>query len=164
MSLVDEFKRFAFKGNVIDLAVGVVIGAAFGKITESLVKNVIMPMVAVVMPTEQSYATWKLTIGGQTVPYGIFLADVVNFVIVAAVLFLFVKKFLAWVVRSREEVAAVVPPTKEEELLQQIRDLLQAQVAMSQSLPSNPSNTPAGTSPSTASNAGGNAKTDSPKT
>lgn len=61
-SLLEEFKNFAFKGNVIDLAVGVIIGAAFGKIVDSLVKHLIMPLIAVILPGDQGYLGWKLVI------------------------------------------------------------------------------------------------------
>jgi large conductance mechanosensitive channel len=124
-SLFDEFKQFAFKGNVIDLAVGVIIGAAFGGIINSLVKNIIMPLVSLVLPSEHGYQDWKAVVGGKDVPYGLFLADVVNFLILALVLFLFIVKFLGWVMRSKKaEAAAPPPPTKEQELLTEIRDLL----------------------------------------
>ena len=124
-SLFDEFKQFAFKGNVIDLAVGVIIGAAFGGIITSLVKNIIMPLVALVLPSEHGYQDWKVVVGGKEVTYGVFLADVVNFLILALVLFLFIVKFLGWVMRSKKaEAAAPPPPTKDQELLTEIRDLL----------------------------------------
>src|SRR6476660_3275394 len=113
--LLDEFKAFAFKGNVIDLAVGVIIGAAFGKIIDSLVKNIIMPLVSLAMPGDQSYQNWKLAVGAKEVPYGLFLGEVVNFVILALVLFLFIVKFLGWVMRSKKADAAVpAPPTREQ--------------------------------------------------
>jgi large conductance mechanosensitive channel len=67
-SLYDEFKAFALKGNVIDLAVGVIIGAAFGKIVDSLVKQIIMPLISVVMPGKQGYLEWKWFIRGKEVP------------------------------------------------------------------------------------------------
>ena len=69
VSLLDEFKNFAFKGNVIDLAVGVIIGGAFGKIIDSLVKHIIMPSVSLLMPSRQSYLGWKLVVGAKEVPY-----------------------------------------------------------------------------------------------
>src|SRR5438132_1707938 len=81
-SLFEEFQNFAFKGNVIDLAVGVIIGAAFGKIIDSLVKHIIMPLVSVLLPGQQGYLDWKWVIGGKEVPYGLFLGEVVNFLIV----------------------------------------------------------------------------------
>ena len=129
-SLFDEFKAFAFKGNVIDLAIGVIIGAAFGKIVDSLVKSIIMPLISVAMPAQQSYQDWAWTINGKSIPYGQFLAEVVNFLIVAAALFLFVVKFLGWLMKTKkEEAAAPPPPTKDQALLAEIRDLLKAQTA-----------------------------------
>jgi len=130
-TLLDEFKAFAFKGNVIDLAVGVIIGAAFGKIVDSLVKNLIMPFIAVILPGQQGYTGWKLVLRGSEIPYGLFLGEVVNFVIVALALFVVIKKFLGFVTRLREKQeeqgAPVVPPmTKDQELLAEIRDLLKA--------------------------------------
>src|SRR3954452_13144321 len=124
-SLFDEFKKFAFKGNVIDLAVGVIIGAAFGKIIDSLVKHIIMPLVGVLLPGKQGYLDWKWVVQGKEIPYGLFLGEVVNFVIVALALFLFIVKFLGWLMRTKkEEVAAAPPLTKDQELLAEIRDLL----------------------------------------
>jgi large conductance mechanosensitive channel len=126
-SLIDEFKSFALKGNVIDLAVAVIIGAAFGKIIDSLVKNIIMPTVGVLLPSEQGYLGWKLVFAGKEIPYGLFIGDVVNFLIVALALFIFIVKFLGWIMKTKkEEVAAAPPPapTKDQELLTEIRDLL----------------------------------------
>jgi large conductance mechanosensitive channel len=124
-SLLDEFKTFAFKGNVIDLAVGVIIGAAFGKIISSLVENILMPLIGLLLPGDKGYEGWTVTVGAKTVPYGKFIGDVVNFVIVAAALFLFVVKFLGWVMKAKkQEVVAPPPPTKDQELLMEIRDLL----------------------------------------
>jgi large conductance mechanosensitive channel len=130
-SLLDEFKQFALKGNVIDLAIGVIIGAAFGKIVESLVKHIIMPLVSVVVPGKESYLEWKWVVDGKEVPYGLFLGEIVNFLILALVLFLFIVKFLGWVMRTKkEEVAAPPPPpTKDQELLAEIRDLLKRRPA-----------------------------------
>lgn len=126
-----EFKAFAFKGNVIDLAVGVIIGAAFGKIVDSLVKHIIMPLVNLVVPGEASYAAWKLDIGGKELPYGLFIAEVLNFLIVAFVLFLFIRKFLGWMMKARHREAAGIEPappplSKDQQLLSEIRDLLRA--------------------------------------
>jgi large conductance mechanosensitive channel len=124
-SLLEEFKQFAFKGNVIDLAIGVVIGAAFAKIIDSLVKNVIMPAIALLLPSEKGYEHWKYVVGDKEVPYGLFISDVVNFLIIAFALFLFIVKFLGWIMRTKKEEAAAPPPlTKEEQLLTEIRDLL----------------------------------------
>jgi large conductance mechanosensitive channel len=77
ISLFDEFKNFAFKGNVVDLAVGVIIGAAFGGIVKSLVDNIIMPLISLVMPAEHGYKDWA----SGPVKYGLFIAEVVNFLI-----------------------------------------------------------------------------------
>lgn len=129
LSLFDEFKRFAFKGNVIDLAVGVIIGAAFAKIIDSLVKHVIMPTISILLPTQQSYLDWKWVVQGTEIPYGLFLGEVVNFLIVALALYLFIVKFLGGLMRFRKEEEAAAPPTpppptKDQELLAEIRDLL----------------------------------------
>jgi large conductance mechanosensitive channel len=123
-------RDFAFKGNVIDLAVGVIIGAAFGKIVDSLVRQIIMPLVSVLLPGEQGYLGWKWVIDGKEVPYGLFLGEVVNFLIVAVILFFFVVKFLGWVMKTKKEEAVALPPlTKDQELLAEIRDLLKARAA-----------------------------------
>jgi large conductance mechanosensitive channel len=126
-SLLEEFKNFALKGNVIDLAVGVIIGMAFGKIVDSLVKHIIMPTVGVLLPGEQGYLGWKLVVGAQEIPYGLFLGELVNFLIVAFALYLFIVKFLGFIMRSKKaEAAAPPPPSKQEQLLGEIRDLLKA--------------------------------------
>jgi large conductance mechanosensitive channel len=135
-SLLEEFKAFAFKGNVIDLALGVIIGAAFGNIVSSLVKNVIMPLVGVVLPGEQGYLGWKWVVNGKEVPYGLFIGEVVNFLIVALVLFVFIVKFLGWLMRQKKEEAAALPPlTKDQELLTEIRDLLRNRPAPPEAAP-----------------------------
>lgn len=130
-SFWDEFKAFAFKGNVIDLAVGVIIGAAFAKIIDSLVKHLIMPLVSLVLPSTESYTSWRWVINDKEVPYGLFLAEVVNFLILALVLFIFIVKVLGWLMKARkkEEAAAKEKLTREQELLTEIRDLLKKQRA-----------------------------------
>ena len=123
-SLFDEFKAFAFKGNVIDLAIGVIIGAAFGKIVESLVKDVFMPLIALATPGGVGYEAWEW----RGVHYGVFIGQVLNFLIIAAFLFVFIVKFLGWIMKSKkQEVLAPPPPTKDQELLIEIRDLLKKQ-------------------------------------
>ena len=124
-SLLEEFKQFALKGNVIDLAIGVIIGAAFAKIVDSLVKHLIMPLVSVVVPGQQGYLAWKWVIDGKEVPYGLFLGEVVNFLLLAFVLYLFIVKFLGLLMKAKE--SAPPAPSKEELLLAEIRDLLKAQ-------------------------------------
>jgi large conductance mechanosensitive channel len=127
-SLLDEFKAFAFKGNVIDLAIGVIIGSAFGNIVKSLVDNIIMPVLGIILPGEKGYEHWALTVHGKVIPYGKFLGDVVNFVIVAAALFFFIVKFLGWIMHLKIQEGVSPPPlTKDQELLQEIRDLLKEQ-------------------------------------
>ena len=130
MALIEEFKNFALKGNVIDLAVGVIIGAAFGKIIDSLVKNIIMPTVGVLLPGEQGYLGWKLVVHGKEIPYGLFIGELVNFLIVALALYVFIVKFLGIMMKTKKAEAAIPPPpTKEQELLAEIRDLLRANKA-----------------------------------
>jgi large conductance mechanosensitive channel len=124
-SLVDEFKKFALRGNVIDLAVAVIIGAAFSKIVDALVKSIIMPLIGAVMPGEQGYVGWKVNLNGVDIPYGQFLGEVVNFLIVALALFIFFVKFLGWLTRAKQE-EAPRPLTKDQELLMEIRDLLKS--------------------------------------
>jgi large conductance mechanosensitive channel len=129
-TLFDEFKNFAFKGNVVDLAVGIIIGGAFTTIVNSLVKNVIMPLISVVTPGSETYANWKPAISGKEIPVGLFIADVVNFLLVAILLFIFIRKFLAWILQARKEQAvAPPPPPRQEVLLEEIRDLLKQRAA-----------------------------------
>ncbi len=125
LSLLDEFKAFAFKGNVIDLAVGVIIGGAFGTIVNSLVHNIIMPLIGVVMPGEHGYENWAVVVRGKAIPYGRFIGDIVNFLIVALALYLFIVKLVGWIMAFKKEEAAAAPRlTKDQELLTEIRDLL----------------------------------------
>ena len=126
MSLLSEFREFAVKGNVVDLAVGVIIGGAFGKIVSSMVDNLIMPLVSVFSVGDGSYKDWALTLGEKKIPYGLFLADVVSFLILAAVLFVFIVKFLGWIMKTKAAEEAAPEPTGEEKLLTEIRDLLKA--------------------------------------
>lgn len=133
MSIVKEFKEFAVKGNMIDLAVGIIIGGAFGKIVGSLVSDVIMPPIGVLiggMDFSNLAITLKPAIDDQPaalLSYGLFINAAVNFLIVAVAVFLLVKGIN---VLKRQEAAAPtpppapVPPTREELLLSEIRDLL----------------------------------------
>ena len=130
MSMVEDFKKFAFKGNVVDLAVGVIIGAAFGKIVTGLVENVIMPVIGSVMPNpDWKNAAWNLkeitNDKGEKVmaqlKYGAFLGTIVDFLIIAFVLFMIVSAIEKYL----EKKAADVP--KQEQLLEEIRDLLRKQ-------------------------------------
>jgi len=124
-SMLDEFKNFALKGNVVDLAIGVIIGAAFGKIVDSLVKHILMPAISIIIPGEKGYLAWKWVVNGKEIPYGLFIGEIVNFIIVALALYIFIVKFLGMIMKSKqEEKAAPPPPTKDQELLMEIRDLL----------------------------------------
>jgi large conductance mechanosensitive channel len=127
-SLFEEFEKFAFKGNVVDLAIGVIIGAAFGAIVKSLVDDIIMPLIGLILPGEKGYLGWEWQVGDKTVPYGKFLGAVVNFLLVAFVLYIFIVKFLGWIMKSQQE-QAPPPPTKDQELLAEIRDLLKQRAA-----------------------------------
>jgi large conductance mechanosensitive channel len=129
-TLFNEFKNFAFKGNVIDLAVGVIIGGAFGKIVDSLVKQIIMPAIAIFTPGAGGYQKLNQTFHGSEIKFGDFLGEVINFLIIALVLFIFIVKFLGWIMQSKkQEAAAPPPPTKQEVLLTEIRDLLKQRAA-----------------------------------
>jgi large conductance mechanosensitive channel len=128
-AMLEEFKNFALKGNVVDLAIGVIIGAAFGKIIDSLVKHIIMPLVGVIIPGEQGYLAWKWVINGKDVPYGLFIGEIVNFFIVALALYIFIVKFIGMIMKNKEEQAAEPAPlTKDQELLTEIRELLSNKV------------------------------------
>ncbi|HSD07570.1 large conductance mechanosensitive channel protein MscL [Flavobacterium sp.] len=120
MGMYSEFKAFAMKGNVVDLAIGVIIGGAFGKIISSLIEDVITPLLLKpALSAAHLSKIEELTIFGG-VKYGMFLSAVINFIIIAFVLFLIIKGINA---TKKKEEAAVVGPTQEE-LLIQIRDLL----------------------------------------
>lgn len=123
MGMLSEFKAFAMKGNVVDLAVGVIIGGAFGKIVSSFNEDVITPLLLnPALKAAHLSKIEELTIFGG-VKYGMFLSAVINFIIVAFVLFILIKGMNA--AKKKEEAAPVAPvgPTQEE-LLTQIRDLL----------------------------------------
>jgi large conductance mechanosensitive channel len=125
-----EFKAFAMRGNVMDLAIAVVIGGAFGKIVSSLVDDIIMPVVGVLTGgIDFSNLAWTLKeASGEsvavTLKYGMFINTIITFLIVAAAIFAVVKVMNT--LKKQEEAAPATPPkpTKEEELLTEIRDLL----------------------------------------
>nr|WP_322623762.1 large-conductance mechanosensitive channel protein MscL [uncultured Flavobacterium sp.] len=126
MALLKEFKDFALKGNVMDLAVGVIIGAAFGAIVKSLVEDIITPLILTpLLEAAQIKNIQELTIGAG-IKYGNFLSNVISFLIVAFALFLIVKGINA--TRKKEETAPAAPPapTNEEKLLMEIRDALKS--------------------------------------
>jgi large conductance mechanosensitive channel len=133
MSMIQEFKEFAIKGNVVDMAVGVIIGAAFGKIVSSLVTDVVMPPIGVLIGgVDFSKLSFTLLEATATAPavvisYGRFIQTVVDFTIIAAVIFVVVKGINT--LKKNAEKAAAAPaapaaPPAQEVLLTEIRDLL----------------------------------------
>jgi len=127
MSMLQEFKEFAVKGNVVDMAVGVIIGAAFGKIVSSLVTDVVMPPIGVLVGgVDFSKLAVTLQEATATAPavvisYGKFIQTVVDFTIISAVIFMVIKGINT--MRKKAEAAPAAPPTQEI-LLAEIRDLL----------------------------------------
>jgi len=133
MSLISEFKQFALKGNVVDMAVGIIIGAAFGKIVSSLVGDVLMPPIGVMLGGVD-FSSLSITIKDavDTAPavvigYGKFIQTVIDFIIVAAAIFVAIKAMNALKKKEAEAPPAAPPaPSAQEVLLTEIRDLLKA--------------------------------------
>ena len=140
MSIVQEFKEFAVKGNVMDLAVGVIIGGAFGKIIDSMVKDIIMPIISWILGGDVDYSNWFVVLGDNpnslttlkaaqdaglnVLAYGNFLTILINFLLLAWVVFLLVK-VMNKMRRKQEEAAPEPAATPEDiELLREIRDEL----------------------------------------
>lgn len=122
--MLQEFKKFAMRGNVMDLAIGVIIGGAFGKIVSSLIDDVITPLLLKpALDAANLTQLSELTVFG-TVRYGNFLAGVLNFIIIAFVLFLIVKGINAAQKKEAEKPVAPAPPPADIQLLTEIRDLL----------------------------------------
>lgn len=123
MSFIKEFKEFAMKGNVMDLAVGVIIGAAFGKIVSALVDNILMPLIGILMQGK-NFSSLSTKVGDAEIKYGLFIQNVVDFVIVAIVLFMIIKAINSS--KKKEEVVVPPPagPTVDQKLLMEIRDAL----------------------------------------
>ena len=130
MKLVDEFKAFVMRGNVLDLAVGVIIGAAFGKIVASLVNDIFMPIIGMILGNID-FTTLEIKIGEPVegaeqvaIKYGMFIQEIVNFLIIALCIFMFIK-LISKIQKKKDEAPAPAPePTKEELLLTEIRDSL----------------------------------------
>ena len=120
--MLGEFKKFALRGNVIDLAVGVIIGAAFGKIVSSLVADLIMPLVGILIGGVH-YEDLVFQVGAAQITYGKFIENVVDFVVIALVIFLLVKA-INHLRRKAEDEPKAAPPPRQEQLLEEIRDLL----------------------------------------
>ena len=130
MSMIKEFKEFAMRGNVLDLAVAVIIGAAFGKIIASLVADVIMPPIGILLGG-MDFTAFAVTlkdavadVPAVTLNYGKFIQAIVDFVIIAFSIFLMIKGINSFKKKQEEAPAPPAEPTKEELLLTEIRDLL----------------------------------------
>ncbi|WP_321148858.1 large-conductance mechanosensitive channel protein MscL [Aeromonas jandaei] len=133
MSLIQEFKAFASRGNVIDMAVGIIIGAAFGKIVSSFVGDVIMPPIGLILggvDFSDLAVTLKAAEGSApavVIAYGKFIQTIIDFLIISFAIFMGLKAINTLKKKQEEEAAAPAAPTKEQELLTEIRDLLKAQ-------------------------------------
>jgi large conductance mechanosensitive channel len=121
-----EFKSFALKGNVLDLAIGVIIGAAFGKIVSSLVNDILMPILGLVLGG-LNFTGLVFTFEDAVIKYGAFLQTVLDFFIVACSIFVMIKVLSKFKRKEEAKPAAPPAPTKEEILLAEIRDLLKEQ-------------------------------------
>ncbi|HEY4756868.1 MAG TPA: large-conductance mechanosensitive channel protein MscL [Ignavibacteriaceae bacterium] len=130
MSLIKEFKEFAVRGNVVDMAVGIIIGGAFGKIVSSFVSDVVMPPIGVMLGGVD-FAKLSLTVKEATetaeavkINYGAFLNTIIDFLIISFVIFMAIKAMNTMKKREEEKPAAPPVPSKQEVLLTEIRDLL----------------------------------------
>ncbi|MFP7170358.1 large conductance mechanosensitive channel protein MscL [Terribacillus sp. 7520-G] len=126
--MLKEFKEFALRGNVVDLAIAVVIGAAFSAIVTSLVNDIIMPLIGIITGGHD-FSGLKVSVGNAVVTYGAFIQAVINFFLIAAALFMIVKVMNKLKRKSQEE-EIVEELTVEQELLTQIRDLLKREEKM----------------------------------
>jgi large conductance mechanosensitive channel len=122
MSVLREFRDFAVKGNVVDLAVGVIIGAAFGKIVSSLVEDIIMPLIGVIVGGFDFKGLF-VQVGAAKVTYGKFIQTCFDFVIIAASIFVAVR-VINHLRKKQEETPPAATPPRQEQLLEEIRDLL----------------------------------------
>ena len=125
MSMIKEFREFAVKGNVVDLAVGVIIGAAFGKIVGSAVSDVAMPLLGIFVGGVD-FSGLALQVGQSKILYGKFIQACVDFVIIAWAIFMAVKVINRLKRSEEEKPAAPAAPPKQEVLLEEIRDLLKS--------------------------------------
>ena len=129
MKFFEEFKSFVMRGNLIDMAVGVIIGGAFGKIVTSLVNDVIMPIFGIILGNidisslEYKIGTPVEGVEQAAIRYGMFLQDVINFLIIAFCIFIFIK-IMNKLHKKKEEAPAPPKPSNEEILLTEIRDAL----------------------------------------
>jgi large conductance mechanosensitive channel len=124
MKMVDEFKAFAMKGNVVDMAVGIIIGAAFGKIVTSLVADVLMPPIGLMVGGIDFSSLSVALMGGVDIKYGRFLNTIIDFIIVAFAIFMMIKALNRLKKKEEAKPAELPKPSEEVLLLTQIRDLL----------------------------------------
>lgn len=123
-TFIKDFKSFIARGNVLDMAVGVIIGGAFGKIVTSLVENIIMPIVGIIIGGH-NFTSLSINIGSANITYGIFIQNVVDFLLIALCIFIFIRMISKFSHKKKEE-AKVEEKLESEEvlLLREIRDLL----------------------------------------
>jgi large conductance mechanosensitive channel len=121
MGFVKEFKEFAMRGNIVDLAVGLAIGTAFGKIVEALTASIIAPILALIMG-KGSLSGVTVEVGNTVFPIGLLIQAIIDFVLIALVLFLILKAMNS--MKKKQEAAAPPPPPEDITLLREIRDAL----------------------------------------
>ena len=122
---INEFKTFVSRGNVLDLAVGVVVGGAFSKIVTSLVNDIITPLIGVIIGG-RDFSNLSLKIGDANIAYGAFIQNIIDFLLIAFCIFIFIKFINKFFMKKKEEEKKVEKPKKNDEvaLLEEIRDLL----------------------------------------
>lgn len=123
MGMLKEFKEFAMKGNIVDLAVAVIIGGAFGKIVTALTENIIMPIIALIVG-KGGVQDLSVTAGSTVFPVGKFLQAVIDFILIAFVLFLIIKTMNKFMKKKEAAPPPPAPPSEEIVLLREIRDSL----------------------------------------
>ena len=126
--VVSEFKEFISKGNIVDMAVGVIIGSAFGKIVTSLVNDIFIPLIGVIIGG-LDFTSLTIKVGEAVISYGVFIQNIVDFLIIAGCIFLMIKILAKF--KKKEEVKEEEPVVKEDEntvLLREIRDLLKKNI------------------------------------
>ena len=120
--IIKDFKKFISRGNVVDLAVAVIIGGAFGKIVTSLVNDVLMPLIGIVLGG-LDFSSLSLTLGSASIKYGMFVQNVIDFLIIAVCIF-FIVKFMEKLLPKKEETPKSIEKSEDIKLLEEIRDLL----------------------------------------
>lgn len=121
IKVINEFKSFISRGNVVDMAVGVIIGGAFGKIVTSLVNDVLMPIIGIILGG-LDFSNLTIKFNDAIISYGLFIESIIDFLIIALCIFVMIKFFEKF--KKKEEIKEVIKPSEEIELLREIRDLL----------------------------------------